>query len=188
MRSGRSGSGTTGAGGAPESTSKPVKPADAEFAGPFAAMRNEPPAAPGGRAGHATPRGGFEDEAGSEARGEPLAVLDSARLEEASMGVPALRNSLLQAFLSDVRPRLQKLKDAVRAGDARLVEFESHGLVGMCKTIGAAACAEVFEQVERLGENETLGAAQPLLQRAEQEIARAEEHIRRLDQILRKVA
>ena len=188
MRSGRPGSATTGAGGAPESTSKPVKPADAEFAGPFAAMRNEPPAAPSGRAGHATPRGGFEDEAGSEAQGEPLAVLDSARLEEASMGVPALRNSLLQAFLSDVRPRLQKLKDAVRAGDARLVEFESHGLVGMCKTIGAAACAEVFEQVERLGENETLGAAQPLLQRAEQEIVRAEEHIRRLDQILRKVA
>jgi len=175
-----------GAGAAPESASRPVKPADAEFAGPFAAMRNEPPAT-GRRAGDAA-RGGFEREAGSEAQGEPLAVLDSARLEEASMGVPALRNSLLQAFLSDVRPRTQKLKEAVRAGDARLVEFESHGLVGMCKTIGAAACADVFEQIERLGENETLGAAQPLLQRAEQEIVRAEEHIRRLDQILRKVA
>jgi len=176
-----------GTGGAPESASKPVKPADAEFAGPFAAMRNEPPATPHRRAGDAG-RGGFEREAGDEAQSEPLAALDSARLEEASMGVPALRNSLLQAFLSDVRPRTQKLKEAVRAGDARLVEFESHGLVGMCKTIGAAACGEVFEQIERLGENEALGAAQPLLQRAEQEIVRAEEHIRRLDQILRKVA
>jgi HPt (histidine-containing phosphotransfer) domain-containing protein len=104
------------------------------------------------------------------------------------MGVPALRNSLLQAFLSDVRPRLGKVREAVRAGDARLVEFESHGLTGMCRTIGAAACGEVFAQLERLGESEELGAAPPLVQKAEQEIARAEEHIRRFDQILRKVA
>ena len=104
------------------------------------------------------------------------------------MGVPALRNSLLQAFLSDVRPRLAKLRDAVRAGDSRLVEFEAHGLVGMCRTIGALACGEVFAQLERLGENESLGHAPALLQRAEQEIARTEEHIRRLDEILRRVA
>jgi len=169
---------------APEPVHKPpFKPAHAEFAGPFASVPEEAPApAPTRYSGHGRRAGDDPPEA------EPLAVLDTGRLEEACMGVPALRNSLLQAFLSDVRPRLTKVREAVRAGDARLVEFESHGLTGMCRTIGAAACGEVFAQLERLGESEELGAAQPLLQKAEQEIARAEEHIRRFDQILRKVA
>jgi CheY-like chemotaxis protein len=165
-----------------------VQPQHAEFAGPFASVEPEPalpPPPPNRRAGDPG-RGPAAGEPAGES--EPLAVLDTARLEEASMGVPALRNSLLQAFLSDVRPRLAKVRDAVRAGNARVVEFESHGLVGMCRTLGAAACGEVFAQLERVGETESLGAAQPLLQKAEQEIARTEEHIRRFDQILRKVA
>src|SRR5206468_11525783 len=186
-RSARPGSRTSGpaegARGAPGPASRPsIQPAHAEFAGPFAAVPPEPQGAPAGRAARGGHGGGFEVE--PESQSESLAVLDSARLEEASMGVPALRNSLLQAFLSDVRPRLQKLREAVRAGDARLVEFESHGLVGMCRTIGAAACADVFAKVERLGEDETLATAPPLLQHAEHEIARAEEHVRRLDQML----
>ena len=104
------------------------------------------------------------------------------------MGVPALRNSLLQAFLSDVRPRFARLRDAVKADHARRVEFEAHGLVGMCRTIGAAAAGAVCAEIEQLAESEGLGRAGALLPRAEQEIARAEEHIRRLDAILRKVA
>jgi HPt (histidine-containing phosphotransfer) domain-containing protein len=115
-------------------------------------------------------------------------VLDNARLEEASMGVPALRNSLLQAFLSDVRPRFTRLRDAVKAGNARRAEFEAHGLVGMSRTIGAAAAGAMFARIEQLAESEDLGQAGTLLTRAEQEITRAEEHIRRLDEILRKVA
>ena len=104
------------------------------------------------------------------------------------MGVPALRTSLLEAFLSDVRPRLTRLKEAVRAADPRRVAFEAHGLVGMCRTIGAVACGEVFGQLERLGEDESLAGAAQLVQRAEHEVTRAEEHIRRLGEILRKVA
>ena len=104
------------------------------------------------------------------------------------MGVPALRNSLLQTFLSDVRPRLAKLKDAVRTGDSRRGEFEAHGLKGMSRTIGAVACGDVFAQLEEMGENESLADAGPALLRAEQEIVRAEEHIRKLEDSQRKVA
>src|SRR5262245_6972438 len=39
--------------------------------------------------------------------------LDAKRLEESSMGIPALRHALLQTFLSDVRPRLDRLASAI---------------------------------------------------------------------------
>jgi PAS domain S-box-containing protein len=167
----------------PEQARPAVTPAHAEFAGPYATVVNDPPAAPGSRGpAGAAPAAAAAAPRALEPGTPPPAILDTARLEEASMGVPALRNSLLHTFLSDVRPRLAKLKGAVQAGDFRRVEFEAHGLKGMSRTIGAEACGLVFGQIEDMGENEALDDALPALQRAEQEVARAEEHIRRMEQ------
>src|SRR5262249_15436522 len=85
---------------------------------------------------------------------EPLIPIDTARLEDSCMGIPALRDALLQTFRADIGPRLTRLAEAIVQADPRLVEFESHGLKGMSATIGAVACEAAFEEIERLGRDE----------------------------------
>ena len=121
---------------------------------------------------------------GDEAEGEgPRPALDLDRLEETCMGIPALRESLLNTFLTEVRPRLEQLGLAVNGRDARRVEFEAHGLKGMCATLGAAACAELFAELERVGRERTLGSAAPLLKRAYLEVTRTERYITTMERL-----
>ncbi len=113
----------------------------------------------------------------------PRPALDLARLEEASMGVPALRDSLLSTFLNDVRPRLEQLALAMGRRDARRVEFEAHGLKGMCATVGATACAELFAELEHLGHEQTIDLVPPLLKRAHLEVTRTERYITTMERL-----
>lgn len=126
--------------------------------------------------------------AGDPLRGEqagdmPRPALELARLEDTSMGIPALRDSLLSTFLNDVRPRLERLGLAVNQRDAHRVEFEAHGLKGMCATVGAIACAERFEELERLGREQTLASAPALLKRAHLEVTRTERYITTMERL-----
>jgi CheY-like chemotaxis protein len=113
-------------------------------------------------------------------------VLDVARLEESCLGIAELRESLLHAFINDVRPRLERLSDSVRAGDGRRLQFEAHGLRGMCLTIGTSACARIFTELETMGRDGRLVEAKAMLLRAVGEVERAErtigEHMRGLEQ------
>uniref|UniRef100_A0A832I4B9 Sensory/regulatory protein RpfC n=1 Tax=Eiseniibacteriota bacterium TaxID=2212470 RepID=A0A832I4B9_UNCEI len=118
----------------------------------------------------------------------PQPVIDSARLEESSMGIPALRDALLQTFLADVEPRIERLAGAVAESDARRIEFEAHGLKGMSATIGASACVETFTAMERLAGEERLEAMPALMDRARQEVQRTREHVARLEEILNRAA
>jgi PAS domain S-box-containing protein len=122
----------------------------------------------------------FRDEAASDM---PRPALDLARLEETSMGIPALRDTLLGTFLNDVRPRLEHLGLALNGRDAHRVEFEAHGLKGMCATVGAIACAELFEQLERAGREGTLDLAPALLKRAHLEVTRTERYITTMERL-----
>jgi signal transduction histidine kinase/DNA-binding response OmpR family regulator/HPt (histidine-containing phosphotransfer) domain-containing protein len=115
--------------------------------------------------------------------GGPRPALDLERLEQSSMGIPALRSSLLNTFLAEVRPRLEQLSQAVVAHDARRVEFEAHGLKGMCLTLGADVCGEVFAQMERLGREDQLAAVGSLLKRAHLEVTRTERYIGTLERM-----
>ena len=99
------------------------------------------------------------------------------------MGIPALRDSLLSAFLSDVRPRLERLALAVNGRDAHGIEFEAHGLKGMCVTMGATASAESFAQLERVGREQTLDLAPQLLKRACLEVTRTERYITTMERL-----
>jgi PAS domain S-box-containing protein len=119
---------------------------------------------------------------------DPKPVIDSARLEESSMGIPALRDALLQTFLADVEPRLERLAAAVAEQDARKIEFEAHGLSGMSVTIGATACVDTFVAMERLAGEERLDAMHALLERARSEVQRTREHVERLERILNRAA
>ena len=113
----------------------------------------------------------------------PRPALDLARLEETSMGIPALRDSLLSTFLSDVRPRLEQLGLAVNGRDAHRIEFEAHGLKGMCATLGATASAELFAELERVGREKTLALAPSLLKRAYLEVTRTERYITTMERL-----
>jgi two-component system, sensor histidine kinase and response regulator len=113
----------------------------------------------------------------------PHPALDLARLEETSMGIPALRDSLLSTFLNDVRPRLEQLGLAVNGRDAHRVEFEAHGLKGMCATVGAMASAELFAELERLGREQALDLVPSLLKRAHLEVTRTERYITTMERL-----
>ncbi len=114
----------------------------------------------------------------------PEMPLDMARLEEASMGVPALRDALLQTFLADVRVRIERLTEAISANDSRRVEFEAHGLRGMSATVGAQACERVFGELEALGREERPRDALLKLAAVAREVERTEKFIQRLERIL----
>ena len=118
----------------------------------------------------------------------PLVPIDTGRLESSCMGIPALRESLLQTFCADIGPRMMRLAEAVVAGDPRRVEFEAHGLKGMSATIGAVACEAAFEEIERLGRDEDLRTASRLLQIAQDTAERTEQFISRLERILSKAS
>ena len=116
----------------------------------------------------------------------PLVPIDTARLEESCMGIPALRDALLQTFRADIGPRLTRLAEAIVQADPRLVEFEAHGLKGMSATIGATSCEAAFEEIERLGRDEDLRNASRLLQSAQGTVERTEQFITRLEKILQQ--
>ncbi|MGH2669829.1 MAG: Hpt domain-containing response regulator, partial [bacterium] len=101
-------------------------------------------------------------------------VLDRAQLEEACMGDANLRRSLVQTFLTDVRRRLASLGTRLAAGDFRAVEFEAHGLKGMCGAIGAVRCAELFGLIETHGRDQDLSRTPELFSAAADEVGRAE--------------
>lgn len=101
-------------------------------------------------------------------------VLDEARLDASSMGNPELRNILIRTFVNHIRPRLGRLRQVASTGDMEAVEFEAHGLKGMCATIGAMACSEVFGRIERLGREKRPEPIPPMLDYAEVEVGRVE--------------
>ena len=104
--------------------------------------------------------------------GSELPTLDLERLEEMCMGVAKLRDQLLDTYLAEIGPRLDRLAEAVSLGDAHQVEVEAHGLRGMLGTIGARAGAELFSALETLSIGGDVSVAGPLLKRATIEAAR----------------
>jgi HPt (histidine-containing phosphotransfer) domain-containing protein len=104
------------------------------------------------------------------------------------MGLPALRSSLLHTFMIDVPGRLERLRFAFDANDLRRVEFEAHGLRGMCATIGATGCTVLFAEMEDRARADRLPAARLLLEPAIDEAHRTEQFIHRFDQIVTREA
>jgi HPt (histidine-containing phosphotransfer) domain-containing protein len=107
--------------------------------------------------------------------------IDMKRLDDASMGIPAFRDALLRTFLNDLRPRLDRLDQALLNRSVDRLEMEAHGLKGMSATIGATKVAEIFEQIEALSRENMLEAAEELIARARQEAERLETHVKSLN-------
>src|SRR5262249_55245263 len=115
-------------------------------------------------------------------------AIDLEQLESACMGLPALRSSLLHTYLIDVPGRLERLRFAFDANDLRRVEFEAHGLRGMCATNGAMGCTMLFGEIEDRARADRLEDSRALLEPAIEEALRAEQFIRRFDAIVQRDA
>jgi two-component system sensor histidine kinase/response regulator len=115
-------------------------------------------------------------------------AIDLEQLEAACMGLPALRSSLLHTYMIDIPGRLERLRFAFDANDTRRVEFEAHGLRGMCATIGATGCTLLFGEMEDRARGDRLAAARVLLEPAIEETSRTEQFIQRFDEIVARDA
>ena len=171
----------------------PANPEDSEFA-------TQPPPAPPGRPVEPGPAprplklgysGGAPleavgpgDEGDIEGPGDPvheiLPTLDLERLEEMCMGVSSMRTALLDTFLAEIGPRLERLAEAVRDQDPERIQVAAHGLRGMLGTIGASAGAEMFGALETIAQAGDLETVEALMLRAVREAERARAEIEQL--------
>lgn len=115
-------------------------------------------------------------------------AIDLEQLNTASMGLPALRTSLLHTYLDDVYTRLERLTTALDSGNSQRVEFEAHGLRGMCATIGATACTTLFGEMEYAAREDRVQDARAYLETSREAVRRTEEYIHRLERIVSEKA
>jgi two-component system sensor histidine kinase/response regulator len=78
-----------------------------------------------------------------------------------------LCNELLGIFLEDTPSQLGKLKQAVEAQDALLVEQYAHAIKGASANIGANALRGAAHEMERAGKDHDMGKAHFLVGKLE---------------------
>ena len=96
---------------------------------------------------------------------ESAPAFDLGRLESASMGLPSVRDAMLNAFLAELSPFLDKLSWALSDEDAQRAASEAHGLAVLSRSIGANACAEALEELESRGTEGMLRSSDPIMRR-----------------------
>ncbi|MFO0907323.1 MAG: ATP-binding protein [Isosphaeraceae bacterium] len=83
----------------------------------------------------------------------------NARLLSICGGDTEFVREMAAAFVQFAPPRFEALGEAIRAGDASAIAAASHGLKGMCLTIGASRLAEVCRLIEVAGRGGDVAAA-----------------------------
>jgi HPt (histidine-containing phosphotransfer) domain-containing protein len=119
---------------------------------------------------------------------EPGPAIDLEQLNQTSMGVPALRTSMLNTFVADVFPRLQRLEEAIGAGEPVAVEAEALRLRRLSATVGATGCARLFAIAEEWAQFHRVDQVARLVPMIVQEVRRGEEFITRLERIIQRDA
>ena len=86
---------------------------------------------------------------------------------------------LMLEFLRYIPKQLQILNEAVKIGDAKLVEREAHTIQGAAGNLGAKNLADSALKLELLGRNGSLENADKLIVELESETKRVEEYMNR---------
>ena len=107
------------------------------------------------------------------------AVIESLR-QLTPPGEPDVLQEVLQMFLDEVPPRMDRLRNAVTAGNIQEVYRTAHSLKGSAGNIGAQAMFEICRQLDGIGKSGGLAAAGPLIDALDAEFGKVEEEIRRL--------
>ncbi len=107
------------------------------------------------------------------------AILDADRLGRlratlTSGGDASVFASVVSAFLADARGRLDRLREAVSAGDTRAVRSTAHALRGSCLNLGASQLADAAQMLERLASGGILEGASQLVDRLDEALQQIE--------------
>jgi PAS domain S-box-containing protein len=86
---------------------------------------------------------------------------------------------MLQEFLSYVPKQLDKLAEAIKTGEAKVVETEAHSLKGAAGNLGAQPIADLALRLESLGRTKDLAEAKKIIGNLKAELKRLEEYSNR---------
>jgi len=79
---------------------------------------------------------------------------------------------LFITFLDNTAVTIELLRQAASGGDARGLEQAAHSLKGSGCSVGACSLAEICQQLEMLGQTESIAGAGELIDELEQEFDR----------------
>ena len=79
------------------------------------------------------------------------------------LGDEELIREIVPVFLNDNKERLERLTEAVEAGDAKTLKLYAHAIKGAGRNIGAVRLSNIAHRLECAGREEDLEAANPLL-------------------------
>lgn len=113
-----------------------------------------------------------------------LPVLDSAVVSGLRQltppGEPDVLAEVLNLFLVEVPPRMDRLRNAWAAGNIEQVHRAAHSLKGSAGTIGARRLYEVCRQLDTRGKSADLAGMATLVDALGAEFDKVEAEIRRL--------
>jgi PAS domain S-box-containing protein len=106
---------------------------------------------------------------------EELPVLNEEQLANSSMGNAEVRRMLVDAFFQRFSEPAGRLRIALTGGNATKARIESHSMKGMCASLGAQRCAEIYAAIEECIESNKLEGLSVLLDRGDQEMRLVEQ-------------
>ncbi len=99
-------------------------------------------------------------------KGSMSTILDTAQLEDVTMGDAELMREIMHELVVDTATQLENLRLALVAGDQLRSARVAHSAKGACANLGARALADLFLTVERKagqGDMNTCHASLPQL-------------------------
>jgi HPt (histidine-containing phosphotransfer) domain-containing protein len=118
----------------------------------------------------------------SQDQGQAPERFSPARLDKMLHGDRALIREILDMFLEDTESNLEKLRNALEAGDQDTGTRTAHALKGSAANIGAALFSGICYEMEQKSRSGGLAAAQAILPKARAEF----EELRTLFEALTK--
>jgi PAS domain S-box-containing protein len=106
---------------------------------------------------------------------EELPVLDEEQLANSSMGNAEVRKMLVDAFFQRFSEPASRLRTALQEGNATKARIESHSMKGMCASLGAQRCAEIYAAIEECIESGKMEGLATLLDRGDREMMLVEQ-------------
>ncbi len=105
-------------------------------------------------------------------------IFDHDDLMERMMGDSALARSIAETFLSDIRNRIDMLKDRLNENDIRGAELLAHGINGAAANMAASELQKVASRIEKASRTDDLKTAVSLLTELENRFTEVEKEIR----------
>jgi HPt (histidine-containing phosphotransfer) domain-containing protein len=96
--------------------------------------------------------------------------LDLERLDRISRGKVAVQQRLLQLFIENTQPGLEKMRLALQGQDFATVEQQAHRIKGSSANVGVLLMPDVAAQLERQARDKTLEGATERVEALEKQL------------------